>query len=120
MPGLAAEKPGPYALEPDSGDRRSWGDSGGPHPWGNFNEPRGGLRFEPGVPIPWMRLQGDPMSDELQKLSHRIEVSRRIIEREPYADEDPIVHSMIVEELKREVPDLEARRRFLERGEERA
>lgn len=57
---------------------------------------------------------------ELVILKHKIEVSQRIIDREALDDEDPIVHHMIVEELKKQVPDLERRvRRLTFKGPDR-
>lgn len=52
--------------------------------------------------------------NELTDLEHKLKVSRRIIASEARTDEDPIVHSMIVEELKLDVPRLERRVRQLQ------
>ena len=49
------------------------------------------------------------MSQELALLRHEIEVSRSIVSKSPEAGEDPVIHEMIVADLRRRIPELERR-----------
>ncbi len=50
---------------------------------------------------------------ELVAIQNKIMTTRRIIERGPAEDEDEIVHSMIVKDLKDQIPALERRFNWL-------
>ena len=60
------------------------------------------------------RIKGEVSQErELAILRSRIETTRNIVEGSPRPGEDPIVHCMIVDELKEQLPRLERRVNWL-------
>lgn len=53
----------------------------------------------------------DEIEQQIRDLGHQLEVSRRIVERpfRPHVDGNEIIHTMVVGELDREIPRLEAK-----------
>ena len=61
-----------------------------------------------------MRREETDRESEIQELLQKTQASLRILERDPREDGDPIVYQMICEELRRELPALQARMAWLE------